>query len=72
MRRQAVAYGFGWFLDPNTVHPMSWHYGETIGFKTAILRYSKDDVTVIFLANRTDVDQGEIALNAARLFLSGN
>jgi CubicO group peptidase (beta-lactamase class C family) len=72
MRRQAVAYGFGWFLDPNTVHPMSWHYGETIGFKTAILRYSKDDVTVIFLANRTDMDQGEIALKAAKLFLSGN
>jgi len=72
MRKHPVSYGFGWFLNLDDPQPLVWHYGETTGFKTAIFRYAKDDVTVIFLANRTDLDQGEIALEAARLFLAAN
>jgi hypothetical protein len=46
-----------------------WHYGDTIGFKTAIFRYTRDDVTVIVLCNRTDLDQGALALKAAQVVL---
>jgi len=67
IRGRAIAYGFGWFLDLQNAHPLMWHYGDTMGFKTAILRYLHDGVTVIVLCNRTDVDAGALALKAASL-----
>jgi CubicO group peptidase (beta-lactamase class C family) len=67
LRGKPVAYGFGWFLNLQDAHPVMWHYGDTVGFKTAIFRYIRDDVTVILLCNRTDVDQGTLALRAARV-----
>ena len=69
LRSQAGAYGFGWFLNLQDAHPLMWHYGDTSGFKTAIFRYVRDDVTVILLCNRTDLDQGAMALKAARIAL---
>lgn len=69
LRGHASAYGFGWFLNLQDAHPLMWHYGDTMGFKTAILRYLRDNVTVIVLCNRTDLDQGALALKAAQLFL---
>jgi CubicO group peptidase (beta-lactamase class C family) len=66
LRGQANAYGFGWFLNLQDAHPQMWHYGDTMGFKTAIFRYTLDNVTVILLGNRTDLDQGALALKAAR------
>ncbi len=71
LRGSANAYGFGWFLNLQDAHPLMWHYGDTMGFKTAIFRYTRDNVTVIVLCNRTDVDQGALALKAAQLFLPG-
>jgi len=65
----ASAYGFGWFLNLQDRHPLMWHYGDTMGFKTAIFRYLADNVTVILLCNRTDLDQGALTLKAARLLL---
>ena len=72
LRGHATAYGFGWFLDLQDSHPSMWHYGDTMGFKSAILRYTRDNVTVIVLCNRIDLDQGALALKAAQLFLPGN
>jgi CubicO group peptidase (beta-lactamase class C family) len=72
LRGHASAYGFGWFLNLQDAHPLMWHYGDSIGFKTAILRYVRDNVTVIVLCNRTDLDQGALALKAAQLFLPAN
>jgi len=62
---RARSYGFGWFLDLGSPHPLVWHYGDTMGFKTAILRYLDRDLTVIVLANRSDLDAGALALRAA-------
>ena len=62
---RARSYGFGWFLDLESPHPLAWHYGDTRGFKTAILRYLDRDLTVIVLANRGDLDAGALALRAA-------
>jgi len=33
-------YGFGWFLDPYRNHPRMWHYGETMGFHSYIVRFT--------------------------------
>jgi CubicO group peptidase (beta-lactamase class C family) len=66
---RAVEYGFGWFLDPYKGHRRMWHYGDTSGFKTAIERFTDDDLTVIVLANRTDVDAAHLAEEVADMFL---
>jgi CubicO group peptidase (beta-lactamase class C family) len=66
---QAVSYGFGWFLDPYQGHKRMWHGGETIGFHTNIQRFPEDQLTIIVLANRTDIDPEELALKIADLYL---
>ena len=69
LRGHASAYGFGWFLNLQDPHPLLWHYGDTMGFKTAIFRYVRDNITVIVLCNRTDLDQGALGLKAAQAVL---
>lgn len=64
MRGKPISYGFGWFLDPYQGHARMWHYGDTMGFKTAIQRFTKDGITIIVLCNRTDLDPGTLALLA--------
>jgi CubicO group peptidase (beta-lactamase class C family) len=61
-----VAYGFGWFLDSyvdsaGKAHERMWHYGDTVGFKSAIMRFPKDGVTIIVLTNRGYDDTTAIA-----------
>src|SRR5207302_8714415 len=65
-----VSYGFGWFLDPYGGHARMWHYGDTIGFKSAIERFSKDDLTIIVLCNRADVDAHVLATQVADAYLN--
>ena len=38
-----VSYGFGWFLDPYRGHPRMWHYGETMGFHSYIVRFASNN-----------------------------
>lgn len=64
-----VNYGFGWFLDPYKGHKRMWHDGETIGFRTTIQRFPDDQLTVIILANRADLDPAELGLKVADLYL---
>ncbi len=63
-----LAYGFGWFLDPYRGHPRMWHYGSTIGFNSIIERFTENNLTIIILANRTDLDLAALALHAADLY----
>lgn len=63
-------YGFGWFLDPWDGHPRMWHYGETVGFRTAIHRFTADGLTVVVLANRSDVDASALAVRVAGFYLN--
>jgi CubicO group peptidase (beta-lactamase class C family) len=77
---QPVFYGFGWFLDPHrpgaredaAVHPRMWHYGSTMGFRSIIERYTGEALTVMVLANRTDLDPGVIAEQIAASYLDGS
>ncbi len=64
---EPVKYGFGWFLNPYRGHERMWHYGETIGFRTLIERYPADDLTIIILANRSDLDPTALGLKVADL-----
>jgi CubicO group peptidase (beta-lactamase class C family) len=64
-------YGFGWFLDAWKGHARMWHYGETVGFRTAIQRFTADGLTVIVLANRSDIEAGPMALKVAGFYLEG-
>lgn len=64
-------YGFGWFLNPYRGHKRMWHYGETMGFRTAIQRFVYDRLTVIVLCNRSDLDPTLLALKVADLYLVG-
>ncbi|HWJ46679.1 MAG TPA: serine hydrolase domain-containing protein [Candidatus Udaeobacter sp.] len=65
---KTLSYGFGWFLDPYQGHRRMFHDGETIGFLTTIQRFPDDKLTVIVLANRTDVDPQALALKVADLY----
>ena len=69
---KAAAYGFGWFLNPYRDHARIWHYGETVGFRTALERFVDDNLTVIVLSNRADLDSGALALKLADLYLEGS
>ena len=45
------------------------HDGGTIGFRTTIQRFPDDKLTIIVLANRTDIDPEKLALKVADLYL---
>lgn len=62
-------YGFGWFLNPWQGRPRMWHYGESIGFRTAIQRFTADGLTAVVLANRADLSAADLALKTAGAFL---
>ena len=65
-----VSYGFGWFLDPYQGHKRMSHDGNTIGFRTTIQRFPGDQLTVIVLANRADLDPQALALKVADLYFA--
>jgi CubicO group peptidase (beta-lactamase class C family) len=65
-----VSYGFGWFLDPYWGIPRMWHTGSTMGFRTVIERFTKDNLTIIILCNRTDLNPEALALKTADLYLN--
>jgi CubicO group peptidase (beta-lactamase class C family) len=63
-----VLYGFGWFLDDYQGERRMWHYGETTGFRTAIERFTKNNLTIVILSNRSDLDPGPLALRVEDLY----
>ena len=64
-----VSYGFGWFLDPYWGIPRMWHTGSTMGFRTVIERFTDSNLTIIVLANRTDLDPHALASKTADIYL---
>jgi CubicO group peptidase (beta-lactamase class C family) len=65
-----VSYGFGWFLDPYEGHQRMWHTGTTMGFRAVIERFLGENLTLIILSNRTDLDPEKLSLQVADIFLS--
>lgn len=62
-------YGFGWFLNPYRGHRRMWHTGETVGFRTAIERFPEDQLSIIILCNRDDLNPEAMAAKVADLSL---
>ena len=60
-----VSYGFGWFLDAYKGRARMWHSGSTQGFRTVIERFTNENLTIIILCNRTDLDPSVLALRVA-------
>jgi CubicO group peptidase (beta-lactamase class C family) len=65
-------YGFGWFLNPYRGHARLWHFGETMGFRTAIQRFVEEKLTIIVLSNRADLEVRDLALRIADVYLPQN
>ena len=66
--RRPIAYGFGWFLDPYNGRARMYHAGGTRGFVTIIQRFTTEKLTIVVLANRTDLDVNQLSLQVADLF----
>ena len=63
-------YGFGWFIGEQHGHHVVHHDGAWQGFKSAIARYTDDQLTVVVLANLAEAKPGEIAQHVAEIYLS--
>jgi len=68
-RDKRAEYGFGWFLDSYKGHARMWHFGETVGFRTAMQRFVDDKLTIIVLCNRENVSAQALSLKVADLRL---
>jgi len=62
-------YGFGWRIDRYKGHKRIHHIGSTCGFRSALLRFPDEKLTVIILANRSEPNLLTIAENIADLYL---
>jgi len=51
---QSTSYGFGWSLDSYAGMKRMSHTGGTIGFRTAIQRYTDKNISVVVLTNRAE------------------
>ncbi|HYL70537.1 MAG TPA: serine hydrolase domain-containing protein [Candidatus Dormibacteraeota bacterium] len=58
-------YALGWRVTGASV----WHSGETLGFRTALVRWPRAQLTVGMLSNRSDGEPYSLALAIAKQFL---
>jgi CubicO group peptidase (beta-lactamase class C family) len=61
-----VQYGCGWRITGETV----WHSGETVGFRSVIVRYPQRGFTVVILTNRNAPEPYATALAIAKLYFA--
>jgi hypothetical protein len=64
-----TASGCGWaaFSDSGWMAIVSGHSGSTSGFRTVIQRFADEDLTILILANRSDLDVVKLSLQVAYL-----
>lgn len=60
-------YGFGWAVQEQRGHPLIEHGGAWQGFRTGIVRYPAQRVSVSVLANSSDADASLMARTIAGL-----
>ena len=63
-------YGFAWRLDPYRGRPRMHHDGTTSGFHNHVERYPAESLTIVLLANRTDIDAQKLADQIADIYLA--
>lgn len=64
-RGNKIMYGFGWFLDPYNGHPRMYHDGSTIGFLTTNQLYTSEQLHIVILCNRLDIEPQALGQKAA-------
>ena len=65
-----VSYGFSWFLNPYRGHARMWHTGSTEGFRSVIQRFTTDNLTIVILSNRSDLNPKALSEQIADLLLT--
>ena len=63
------SYGFGWYITEYRGVKEIYHSGETIGFRTRLIRYPEKNFTIIILANRSDTKLDDFPHQIADLVL---
>lgn len=61
-----VRYGLGWFYADGTIY----HYGDTVSFRTAIVRWPSERLAVIVLTNRNESDPLLVAKRVREYYLN--
>ncbi|MFT3869559.1 MAG: serine hydrolase [Nibricoccus sp.] len=62
-------YGFGWETGKTGKHRHAKHGGTMLGFRSQLLRFPDDRLTVVVLTNATQVVTEKIALGIAAFYL---
>jgi CubicO group peptidase (beta-lactamase class C family) len=65
------SYGFGWYLTEFRGLKEIWHSGDTIGFRTRLVRIPEKHFSVIILANRADAKLEDYPHRIADIVLFG-
>jgi hypothetical protein len=60
-----VRYGRGWFHADDSIY----HYGDTVSFRTAIVRWPAERRAVIVLMNRNESDPVLVAKRVREYYL---
>lgn len=63
------SYGYGWYLTEHRGLKVIYHSGETIGFRTRLVRIPEKEFSVIILANRADAKLEDLANRIADVVL---
>lgn len=67
---QLVDYGFGWNVDSYQGHKRVSHGGSWVGFKTHFATFPEQRLSIVVLANRTDVEPTHYVEQIANLRLA--
>jgi CubicO group peptidase (beta-lactamase class C family) len=50
----SAAYGYGWIVQDDLGRQLVWHGGAIDGFRSSIIRYPDERITIILLSNQED------------------
>ena len=66
---EITGYGFGWYIDQFQGKRRIHHSGSTVSFRTHLMRFPDERLTIIILMNRSNGDPGALAEQIARRML---
>ena len=69
--RPNTAYGYGWFIEPETAEsPLRiYHTGDNGGFKILAARYPATETLLLIFANRADWDRYDLFMKLEKILM---
>jgi CubicO group peptidase (beta-lactamase class C family) len=69
--RTNTAYGYGWFIEPETAEsPLRiYHTGDNCGFKILAARYPATETLLLIFANRADWDRYDLFMKLEKILI---